>query len=338
MFEKVPKISLYEILQVSKQATENEIKKSYRKLAKIYHPDKQENKDNLSDAEVEKINEKFRILNQAYEILVDAQSRSLYDQSLDKIELQKKKQKEYEERRKFEKEMLEKQAEIDREKMLKFNKKVKIKKQSLEQEKYVNNLMQRRNKAQRIRQLDEIKEQVRKNNEMAREYYQNMSNTANLRRSNTSMSGFSNLDPGQMTGTASWPNLDPSFQNSQNPPSAPNFMSFGDYFQNTRQGQMHSQFMPENGSNLRHAGFGHPSNTRQHTLTDFTHLAEAMAKNIRISGSGRSGAGVGVAVGGNSGRDRVRGLMSAGNSSQYFRENESLSNYADRLFDEFFKN
>lgn len=62
--------SLYETLEVSSSATEAEIKKAYRKLARQYHPDV--NKD--SDAE-----EKFKEINAAYEILSDKNKRSQYD-------------------------------------------------------------------------------------------------------------------------------------------------------------------------------------------------------------------------------------------------------------------
>ena len=64
--------SYYEILEVSIQATEAEIKKSYRLLAVKYHPDK-----NPGDREAE---EKFKQISQAYSVLSDSSKRQLYDQ------------------------------------------------------------------------------------------------------------------------------------------------------------------------------------------------------------------------------------------------------------------
>ena len=63
---------LYDIIGVSKNATQDEIKKSYRKLALKYHPDR--NPDN-NDAE-----KNFKEAAEAYSILSDAQKRSRYDQ------------------------------------------------------------------------------------------------------------------------------------------------------------------------------------------------------------------------------------------------------------------
>jgi len=61
----------YELLGVSKSATADEIKKAYRKLAHQYHPDK--NPDN-KEAE-----EKFKEINNAYEVIGDAKKRANYD-------------------------------------------------------------------------------------------------------------------------------------------------------------------------------------------------------------------------------------------------------------------
>ena len=60
----------YEVLGVSKDATTEEIKKAYRKLAHQYHPDKAGKSSE----------EKFKEINQAYQILSDPQKRASYDQ------------------------------------------------------------------------------------------------------------------------------------------------------------------------------------------------------------------------------------------------------------------
>jgi molecular chaperone DnaJ len=62
----------YEILGVSKNADEGEIKKAYRKMALKYHPDK-----NPGDKEAE---EKFKEAAEAYEVLSDSNKRARYDQ------------------------------------------------------------------------------------------------------------------------------------------------------------------------------------------------------------------------------------------------------------------
>ena len=63
----------YEILGVNKNATDEELKKAFRKKAKQYHPDA--NPDNKTEAE-----KKFKEVNEAYEVLSDSQKRRMYDQ------------------------------------------------------------------------------------------------------------------------------------------------------------------------------------------------------------------------------------------------------------------
>lgn len=62
----------YEVLGVSKDASDDEIKKAYRKLAIKYHPDK-----NPGDKEAEA---KFKEVNEAHDVLSDKQKRARYDQ------------------------------------------------------------------------------------------------------------------------------------------------------------------------------------------------------------------------------------------------------------------
>ena len=61
----------YKVLGVEKKATPEEIKKSYRKLARQYHPDR-----NPGDAKSE---ERFKEISEAYDILSDPEKRKKYD-------------------------------------------------------------------------------------------------------------------------------------------------------------------------------------------------------------------------------------------------------------------
>ena len=62
----------YEVLGVNRDASEDDIKKAYRKLAMKYHPDR--NPDNP------KAEENFKEAKEAYEMLSDGQKRAAYDQ------------------------------------------------------------------------------------------------------------------------------------------------------------------------------------------------------------------------------------------------------------------
>ncbi|XP_027338556.1 dnaJ homolog subfamily B member 13-like isoform X2 [Abrus precatorius] len=66
-------VDYYKILQVDKNATDEELKKAYRKLAMKWHPDK--NPTNKKEAET-----KFKQISEAYEVLNDPQKRAIYDQ------------------------------------------------------------------------------------------------------------------------------------------------------------------------------------------------------------------------------------------------------------------
>jgi len=68
----VSKRDYYEVLEIEKNASPEEIKKAYRKLAIKYHPDRNQNS---TDAE-----HKFKEATEAYEVLSDAQKKQAYDQ------------------------------------------------------------------------------------------------------------------------------------------------------------------------------------------------------------------------------------------------------------------
>src|SRR5437016_8107495 len=69
--QKMAKRDFYEILGVAKNASDDEIKKSYRKLAMKYHPDRNPDSKGAED--------KFKEAKEAYEMLSDTQKREAYD-------------------------------------------------------------------------------------------------------------------------------------------------------------------------------------------------------------------------------------------------------------------
>ena len=67
----VTKVDFYEVLQVSRDANDQELKTSYRRLAMQYHPDR-----NPNNPEAE---EKFKACSEAYQVLSDPEKRAAYD-------------------------------------------------------------------------------------------------------------------------------------------------------------------------------------------------------------------------------------------------------------------
>src|SRR5260370_13662025 len=68
----VKKQDFYEALAVSRTATEDEIRKAYRKLARKHHPDLNPG-DNASE-------DRFKKVQEAYDVLSDPKKRQIYDQ------------------------------------------------------------------------------------------------------------------------------------------------------------------------------------------------------------------------------------------------------------------
>ena len=66
----------YEILGVSRDATEDEIASAYKKMAMKYHPDRQQGK---TDAEKKEAEEKFKECAEAADVLKDPEKRKKYD-------------------------------------------------------------------------------------------------------------------------------------------------------------------------------------------------------------------------------------------------------------------
>ena len=68
-------LNYYEILGLSNSANAQEIKNAYRKLAKLYHPDK--NPDNKNSEE------KFKLIKEGYEVLIDPVKKRKHDATLE---------------------------------------------------------------------------------------------------------------------------------------------------------------------------------------------------------------------------------------------------------------
>ena len=64
----------YDVLGVSKNASDTELKKAFKKLAMKYHPDRNPDDDSAAD--------KFKEAAEAYDVLSDPQKKSTYDLSL----------------------------------------------------------------------------------------------------------------------------------------------------------------------------------------------------------------------------------------------------------------
>ena len=74
----------YSNLNIKKNASKSEIKKSYRKLSLKYHPDKS------NDSNIDENTKKFIIIKEAYECLYDEESRENYDNEIELVKSHKK--------------------------------------------------------------------------------------------------------------------------------------------------------------------------------------------------------------------------------------------------------
>ncbi len=75
--KSAPSLTHYQLLEVPSNATSAEIKQSFRRLAKIYHPDRHTNSTQQTQ-----FLKKFQIISAAYEVLSDDHQRRVYDQTL----------------------------------------------------------------------------------------------------------------------------------------------------------------------------------------------------------------------------------------------------------------
>jgi len=80
-FQKIQNVNLFEVLEVSPKADTEEIKKSFLKLAKIFHPDLVANSGDQTT--IDQMDDIFARLNEAREILTDSKRRMEYESALD---------------------------------------------------------------------------------------------------------------------------------------------------------------------------------------------------------------------------------------------------------------
>lgn len=87
--KKSKRVDLYAILGAPRgeMSTEAEIKKSYKKSALKWHPDRH---SSASDADKKKAEAKFKEINDAYELLTDPARKKLWDQGYDRAEIEEK--------------------------------------------------------------------------------------------------------------------------------------------------------------------------------------------------------------------------------------------------------
>ncbi len=79
--KKEPFVDWYEVFDIDPNATPDEIKRKYRKLAKKYHPDKANPDDGMQNNERE---EKMRQINRGWEVLRDEEKRRKFDEEREK--------------------------------------------------------------------------------------------------------------------------------------------------------------------------------------------------------------------------------------------------------------
>lgn len=123
----------YEILEVSRNASEEIIEKAYKVLAKKYHPDLQE-EQNKKQAE-----EKMKLINEAYEVLSDTNKRKEYNIELENEEKRKAQEQQinnYNKENRYEEEYDESDDEYDDEPLTKKQIKEQIKQERKAQKEY----------------------------------------------------------------------------------------------------------------------------------------------------------------------------------------------------------